>query len=866
MPRDIDALQLQMSADLRRFEKQMARMADISNKRLTEVERDVRRHDSKLSQAMDRTGQNMTAAFRNGLRGLGATVAAAFSAQQVVRYADSYTELQNRLKATGLEGERLATVEAQLYEAANRNGITVDAVAQLYQRATLSRKALGATDSELIALTNGVTAALRVQGVSAQQASGPLLQLGQALGGGTVRAEELNSLLEGTPIILQAAANGASRFGGDVAKLSAAIREGEVSSQELFRALLSGLPALEKQAADLPLTVSQSFVALNDALGRFVGQTDQGLSASQRLAQAIALLADNLDLVVTAGGVAVSLVGGRMVIAYATATAEAIRYQATLLTMAAAQANVSRTAILASSSLGMLRSAALFFVTTPVGIAITAIGSALALLALRGDKATASAEELSKAIRQNAQAAGTLATEAAELGGDLADTSTWAAALTGEVDKLAEAHYRAAAAAKAQAIETQRLRLLEANAQLGEANAAFGRRRAVELQRAYQAGGISGAEAAAAGANLRGSPLREVAAEAALASDEYRNLQDATKNVVAQTENLRRDMARGLDNFIPQAPQGGGGGGGTVGGARTGSDRRAAAGPTPQDLSAQREMLRLENALELARAEGREEEARALQARIDTINLTRRLAEAGVADAEREAAAHVAAVAAAEDAARRHREAIDAIQAQADAERNRPRRPWEAFAEANAGAENLRDTLDQIGVQGFSRLADSLAYAVTQADDLGDAARNVFRQMLAEILSAGIKNLGANVASRFIPSFAGFFASGGRIANGQWGVVGERGPEAVRATAGGVQVLPNSALRSLPSAAPRGAAVVQNITFDNRGALIWEDEAARLMAYADSRAQMATLHGSALGAARARDSISRSASRTLTRR
>src|SRR3546814_9036092 len=44
--------------------------------------------------------------------------------------------------------------------------------------------------------------------------------------------------------------------------------------------------------------------------------------------------------------------------------------------------------------------------------------------------------------------------------------------------------------------------------------------------------------------------------------------------------------------------------------------------------------------------------------------------------------------------------------------------------------------------------------------------------------------------------FSGFFADGGLIPTGSFGSVGEAGPEPIFATAGGVGVLPNSALRS----------------------------------------------------------------------
>lgn len=67
------------------------------------------------------------------------------------------------------------------------------------------------------------------------------------------------------------------------------------------------------------------------------------------------------------------------------------------------------------------------------------------------------------------------------------------------------------------------------------------------------------------------------------------------------------------------------------------------------------------------------------------------------------------------------------------------------------------------------------------------------------------------------PAFAGLFADGGLIPSGGWGIVGEEGPEPVFATAGGVGVLPNSALRQM---GPRDPA---SLTFDLRGAVMTED-------------------------------------------
>jgi phage-related protein len=66
--------------------------------------------------------------------------------------------------------------------------------------------------------------------------------------------------------------------------------------------------------------------------------------------------------------------------------------------------------------------------------------------------------------------------------------------------------------------------------------------------------------------------------------------------------------------------------------------------------------------------------------------------------------------------------------------------------------------------------------------------------------------------------FSGFFAQGGTIPSGQFGIVGERGPEAVFSTARGALIRPNSALSSLPQTRSGGTNVSISIPIDATGA------------------------------------------------
>ena len=270
----------------------------------------VRANGVAFDKAMDRTGdaaeraqkrvQASSAGIASALKGAAGTIAAGVGVTAITRLADSYTRYTNQLKVAGLEGQQLATTQDALFQIAQKYGVTLESLGGLYGRTSQGAKELGASQADLLKFSGGVAAALKIQGGTAESTSGAILQLSQALGGAIVRAEEFNSINEGARPILQAVADNIDRFGGSVSKLRAEVIDGKVTSQEFFQAFLKGASDLEARAGKSVLTISASLQTLNNALGKYIGETDQSLSATQRLSGGIKLLADNLETVIPA--------------------------------------------------------------------------------------------------------------------------------------------------------------------------------------------------------------------------------------------------------------------------------------------------------------------------------------------------------------------------------------------------------------------------------------------------------------------------------------------------------------------------------------------------------------------------------------
>lgn len=298
MATDLERLTVSLEANVKKFESELNKARGLAVRTLKDIEREAGGIEKGVSAALGK----VAGAARNALAG----VAAGLGVNELRQAADEYTKIINGLKVAGVSGGQLDSVFNALFASAQRNAVPLDALAQLYGRVSQAQTTLKASSTDLLGLTDIVAQSLRVGGTSATEASGALLQLGQALSGGKVQAEEYNSLLDGMYPLLQAAAAGLQEAGGDVAKLTALVKDGKVSSEAFFRAIQAGAPLLESKLAGAVLTTDQAMQQLRNEFIRAVGEFDKATGASQALAGAIQGLAGSIGGVGQAAATAVN--------------------------------------------------------------------------------------------------------------------------------------------------------------------------------------------------------------------------------------------------------------------------------------------------------------------------------------------------------------------------------------------------------------------------------------------------------------------------------------------------------------------------------------------------------------------------------
>lgn len=301
MAGEAEQLVVSLEARIREFERNFQRANRTANDNFRSIERRARTAGKNLENSMATSSNAMTRSLDGFGRAAAGKVGAAFAAitagmglNELRKTADEYTKIMNTLKVAGVKDGDLGSTFDKLFASAQRNYAPLDSLATLYGRVSAAQTTLKASSQEVMQVTDIVAQSLRVGGTSASQASGSLLQLGQALAGGKVQAEEYNSLLDGMRPLLEAAAAGMVEAGGDVAKLTALVKDGKVSSEALFRAILAGAGILDDKLAGAVTTSEQAFINLRNEMTKAVGEFDKATGASAALAGAIEGLAGSI--------------------------------------------------------------------------------------------------------------------------------------------------------------------------------------------------------------------------------------------------------------------------------------------------------------------------------------------------------------------------------------------------------------------------------------------------------------------------------------------------------------------------------------------------------------------------------------------
>lgn len=232
-------------------------------------------------------------------------------AKDALATADTFKNLEARIKLVTGEGALLASSFKGVSEIALRTNSDLEQTATLFTRITEAGKSAGLGAKEAVtqslALTETINQTIQLSGGSADSSKAAITQLIQGLQSGVLRGEEFNSVMEQSPRLAKALADGLDVTTGELRKMANA---GTLTTDVVIRSLRSQADAIKTEFGSLPATVGRSIENLRTSWTLFVGDLDKGAGISKTVAGAIDSLANNLNGVLTVAGHAAVAWGG----------------------------------------------------------------------------------------------------------------------------------------------------------------------------------------------------------------------------------------------------------------------------------------------------------------------------------------------------------------------------------------------------------------------------------------------------------------------------------------------------------------------------------------------------------------------------
>ncbi|HHF4789013.1 TPA: tape measure protein [Haemophilus influenzae] len=252
--------------------------------------------------------KNQMLSLRNLVGGYFAMVAGG----SAIKIADEWAAVDSRVKLATKSAEEHKYALSQIFDLSQRSGQDYLASADLFSKVNRSAGDLGLSLDDTLNLTEIIGQTMTIGGgdQGAQQAA--LMQLGQALGSGALRGDELNSIIEQAPRLANAIADS---FGVPIGQLKDLGKEGKLTSKELAQGLLKQADKIQKEFDQMPKTFGRGMTILKNKAGQLI---DVAVNKVSKLGAAFYNAAEWVtEKIRLVGFLAGTVIGGKLMFALA---------------------------------------------------------------------------------------------------------------------------------------------------------------------------------------------------------------------------------------------------------------------------------------------------------------------------------------------------------------------------------------------------------------------------------------------------------------------------------------------------------------------------------------------------------------------
>nr|DAV89176.1 MAG TPA: tail length tape measure protein [Caudoviricetes sp.] len=278
--------------------------ATTANKTLDDLESSTNKTTSALGK-LDKNARNAGSGMKNaggaasGLKTSMSMLAGAISVSLIIEWgkrflevADNMTQLQARIARLSTDAKTANETFSTLANIASTTGASLSDTTKLWETLTSSLKEAGATNAQVLNLTDTLQKIGRIGGSSTEEMANALRQFGQSIASGTIRAEEFNSILEQMPELARQIAAG---LGISMGELRARMLDGKLTAEDALNAIQDRTSIVNAEFEKLPRTMDQAVGSLEVSFSKLVVAVNDATGASKTAVEIIDQLAKYID-------------------------------------------------------------------------------------------------------------------------------------------------------------------------------------------------------------------------------------------------------------------------------------------------------------------------------------------------------------------------------------------------------------------------------------------------------------------------------------------------------------------------------------------------------------------------------------------
>jgi len=181
---------------------------------------------------------------------------------KLVNMSDEITQATARLDMMNDKAQTTPELFNMVYQSAqNARGSLTDMV-DVAARVGNNAKDAFSSSREVVDFANLVQKQMTIAGAGTQEASNAILQLSQALGSGVLRGDELNSIFEQAPNLIQSVAD---YMNVPIGKIREIAQEGKLSADIVKNAIFADADNINAKFEQMPMTWGQVWTTMSNA-------------------------------------------------------------------------------------------------------------------------------------------------------------------------------------------------------------------------------------------------------------------------------------------------------------------------------------------------------------------------------------------------------------------------------------------------------------------------------------------------------------------------------------------------------------------------------------------------------------------------